>query len=135
MALTAAQHLSCHEIANVIVQDAAKIHNGFGIILELSNLDELHTALDALITALDADEQTKVAALVSDWDNVRLSVGKIDGGAVGNISSASYSFDDKRARIKELFQVYVPVMHIAEALMRRRNETARSPSSSFGIVR
>ena len=41
MALTAAQRLSCYEIASVILQDTATVTNNYGIVLQLSNTKAL----------------------------------------------------------------------------------------------
>jgi len=123
---------SCFEIARVIYADSLKIHNGYGVVLELSDLDTLKDALRTYLTStLDSDSTTKVEALVVAWDAVRLNVGRIEGGAIGELSSLTYTADEKRQQIKELFQTYVPVMHIVDSIKRRENA---APNTSTGFI-
>lgn len=138
-AFTEQQIRRCHEIARVILADTAKIHNGFGIVLELSNLSELSDALDAKLADInsnDTDSRTEIQSLITQWDNVRLATAKIEGGSVGDLSSVSFDFEEARTRIKELFQIYVPFMHHAEAIVRRANEKLTAgKSANLSIAR
>lgn len=129
MALDAAQKLSVYECLGVTAgpgggtnEDKATIHNGFGVTLTLTEMDRLRDQLDAYLTGVTSAVETKIAALVVAWDAVRLCTGKMEGGSIGDISGMSDSFEDKRANIRGLMQVYVPVMHMVEAIRRRQGE-------------
>lgn len=129
MALTDAQKLSVYECLGVTHgagggtnENSATIHNGFGVTLTLSEMDRLRDQLDAHLAGITSAVETKIAALVVAWDAVRLCTGKMEAGTIGDISGMSDSFEDKRANIRGLMQVYVPVMHMVESIRRRQGE-------------
>jgi hypothetical protein len=126
MALTSAQKLSCYEILGVTAgpggganADAAVLHNAFGISLSLSEMDGLRDSLDLYLDNLAAAHETKVAAIVAEWDALGFHVGSIDGGSIGDLQGASLSFDAIRQHLRERLQIYVPVLHMLEAVRKR----------------
>lgn len=138
MALTDAQKLSVYECLGVTFgagggtqADSATIHNGFGVTLTLSQMDTLRDQLDAHLAGVTTAVETKIAALVVAWDAIRLCTGKMESGAIGDLSGMSDSFEDKRAHFRSLMQVYVPVMHMVEAMRRRTGERPLT----IGIIR
>lgn len=123
MALTAAEIASCFEIANVIWQvgigTTATVHDGYGIQLTLTDIDTLQTDLLGRLQNLAAIAETNVRALTVSWATVRLSTAKIESGSAGDTGGLNFSFEEKRAQIKQLFNVYVPVLHMADAQRRK----------------
>ncbi len=131
--MTPAQKLSCFECLGVTYgpggganEDNAVINNGFGITMSLTDMDKLRDAVSLYLDNLSADVETKVAALVVQWDAVALLTGDISGGNVGNLGSVSYNPEAQRAQIRKMMETYVPVMHIENALQRRNpvNQTS-----------
>ena len=117
MALTPAETRSAFEICHVIYNDVARVNEGF---YRDINIDTSYVKSDvvAMLAALDADSEIKVKALIVEWDKVALTTGRIEGGGVGQIQGASFSFDEVRARIKEMFRIYVPIMHVVDRAIR-----------------
>jgi hypothetical protein len=138
MALTDAQKLSVFECLGITygagggsAANTATIHNGFGESLTLTEMDTLRTAVTDHLDNLVSAVETKVAALVVEWDNVRIKVGAIQGN-VGSLQGVTYSFEDARKLIKEQMMVYVPVMHIQDSIRRRQGEAPVYISLSGG---
>ena len=136
MALSTAEKLSCFECLNVTYgpggggnSATAHIHTGFGVSLELNQMDTLRTELDTYLDNLAAGPLLKVQALVVEWDAVASLSVSLEGG-VGDLSGVSYSADAERARIRERMQIYVPVMHIIDSIKRREGGAARQVSFS-----
>jgi hypothetical protein len=96
------------------------VHDGFGVQLTLTELDELKDDVSAKLAALDADSLVKVQALVVEWDVIRTQTAKIMTGGIGNLSGLDYDVEKKQARIRQLLHTYVPALHMADAKRRKR---------------
>jgi hypothetical protein len=137
MPLDAAQLRSAFELASVIYQDftTASISDGFGLQIQIIQLDTLQSALNTYLTTLSADSVIKVAEIISEWDAIVDLPGEMRGGSVGSITGLNFSMDDARARLIKRFQTYVPVLHIADAEARKQNApTAAQTNNSFRIL-
>lgn len=125
MALTDAQRLSVFEILDIMPgpgggtqEDNASLHNGFAESLTLTELDNLRDKVDAHIAGLTSAAETRVIALVTEWDALGLNVGVMDGG-LDDISGLAWSYEQKRALItKRMYQI-IPVMKMADAVRKR----------------
>lgn len=118
--LTDAELATCCEIANVIWQDAGTVSftNSFGINQVLTEIGKLKQQIISYAQSLDDTGVAAVRDCVTAWSAVRFSTVVIDGD-IGAVHGISYSAPAKRERIKEIFQVYIPVMTFAEGLKRR----------------
>lgn len=140
MALDDSEIAYCFEIANVIWQvgigTTATVHDGFGIQLTLTDIDQLQTDLLTRLQNLAAIAVTNVRALTVDWALIRLNTAKMEGGQTGDTGGLTFSFETKREQIKQLFNVYVPVLHMADAQRRKSMTPVGEPVSSFiGVSR
>ena len=129
MALTDAQKIrvfECLEItygpgsasnANV---DKATIHNNYGIQISLTEMDSLRDELLVYLGDLDSNIETEIIALLVDWDDVRMSTVVLQDGSTAETSGVTNDPAAKRARIRTLMQVYVPVMDLAQSAKRRQ---------------
>jgi hypothetical protein len=76
------------------------------------------TQILASIAALTSDTETKVTALCTAWDAASLNVGSIQGGGVTDVQGLNFSWDDKRAVIRQRMQIYLPYYRHHEVLAR-----------------
>lgn len=138
MALSGAQKLSVKECLGVSAgpggggnANNATIHNHYGVILTLSEMDTLRDELDTYIDNLASDQETAVAALVVEWDKVRLCTVSIEAGGIGDASGITHDPAEKRKRIRELMQTYIPVLSLIESIRCREGNEERRMSISF----
>jgi hypothetical protein len=110
----------CFEILEAFYADDGVVTDGFGIQLSLTELDTLKDEIETRLNALTGAKLTIVQALVVDWQAVRGSSIKIEGGGTGNVSGMNMDFEKEQARIRKLLLSYVPVMHIADAIKQKR---------------
>lgn len=138
MALSDDQKLSVFECLGVTFGPGggtninnATIHNGFGVMLNLTEMNTLRDQVSAYLATVSAAVEAKISGLVTAWDSVRLCTGSMEGGTIGEIQGVTLSFDEKRANIRQLMQVYVPAMDMANAIKRRTGQK----TISFGVGR
>lgn len=137
MALSGAEKASVFECLRGYWAGAtASITNGYGITLSISDLATLTNDINTRLTAIDSDATAlaKVQALVVKWDRIANSSVSIDG-SVGDMTGVKYSAADARERLREQMHVYVPVMHMLEAIKARNAQSVGSSGASFGISR
>ena len=123
MPLTDAEKLSCFEILEAFWADTATIHNGYGTVLTLSDIDRLKSDITTRLGNLDAASLVKVSALVVEWDALGTAPVLVEAGSSGNTSGVSYNIDQHRANIRKRLHTYVPVIHIIDSIMRREGPT------------
>ncbi len=70
--------------------------------------------------ALNATAEANVAALIVQWNLIRLDVVKMEAGAAGAINGVTYVAEDRRKQILGLFQTYVPVLHMVDAVRKKQ---------------
>ena len=129
MALTTAQKLSCYEILGVTAgpgggteEDTLTLHNGYGITLTLSEMDNLRDKVEAALTGLASGQETKVAAIVTEWDAMGFNVGTLDG-SVGNVQGVSFSWKEKREYLYQRLTYFVPIEDMARGIKKRNEKT------------
>lgn len=135
MALTAAQTRSVFEILEVPYLTTYNTVTGVGALTASTSVagagtSAAYTALNTSITALAADDETKVTALVTEWDSIRLDTTVIQSGGISNISGVSYNPAEKRALIKQLMQVYLPYFRAHEVFAKDMG-----PSMTIPVIR
>jgi hypothetical protein len=130
--LTAAEQLSCFEILDISNAASGAIHNGYAIELTISDLDRLRDAVTTKLTGLNSDQETKVRAIVVEWDAIGFQTGKISEGAMGTLNGLSDSFEDRRALLLKRLHIYVPMQHIIQGIARRHGS---KPSSNISVIR
>jgi hypothetical protein len=135
MALNESQIFQCFQLAGVIWDDfaQAKIHDGFGVQLELTDLDALQSALRTRLTTLSAAAETEVADLVTRWGRVKFNTASMDQGAVGDTTGLKYDPKDKRENLKELFASTLGLMGIYQA-QAAKNKAMRGERADSGII-
>lgn len=123
MALTAAEKRSLYDMLAVPVSDSGVETDGYEYIDRIYPIDndwaEIKTWVDARIAALAADDETRVKALVVQWDVVADSVVTING-AVGAVQGVQYDPAAKRQRLREQVQLYIPLLHHMDIARKRR---------------
>lgn len=132
MALTAAQIRSVFECLEVPYSTSYYTTDGMGALSAQTDVSgattgQAKTVLTSAIAALGSDEETKVAALIVEWDAVSLNVGEITSGGVSDLSGLSFSWDQKRKLIKERMQIYLPFFRVHERLAKARSSMAYIP--------
>ncbi len=133
MALTPAQRSSCFEMLSAFWNGAtATVTNGFGITLSLSDLNVLTTDINTRLDTVDADvtASAKVIDLVTKWDCVSTVEVELDG-SVGDVSGVKYSSSAARERLLKQLHVYVPVLHMLDAIKLRNNQVEKASNSAF----
>ncbi len=123
MALSLAERASIFEMLSAFWgAESASITNGYGIVLTLSDLNILTADINRRMDVIDLDATavTKVQALVVKWDCIASEDVEIQAGNVGDISGVTYSTKSARARIRDVMHTYIPVMHMAQAVQRRK---------------
>ena len=130
MSFTVPQKLSVFECLGVTYGPGggssaanATLHNGFGVLLTLSQMDQLRTEVNNLLDNMAIDQETAVKELVVEWDAVRLQTAEVTGGSIGSATSVTYSAAGKRERIRQLMTVYVPIFTIAQSMKQREGES------------
>lgn len=76
------------------------------------------STITTYLGTLTSDDETKITALVTEWDSISLNSGQIDAGGVTDVQGLSFSWDAKRKLIKERMQIYVPFFRYHEVLAR-----------------
>lgn len=140
--LTEEDQRYCFEMASAIWKDqtTATVHNGYGIILSLSQLDELQNDLMARLAALSATSVSLVQELIYGdddgfgWKDVRKGSMEVNDGGSDTARGVSFSMEDQRQSIKGLFDGYVGCMSMARAIARRQDQE-RGKSSCIPIAR
>jgi hypothetical protein len=139
MALTAAEKLSAYEILGVTHgpgagganEDIATIHNAFGVSLSLTDMDTLRDEVDVYLDNLQSDVETRVAAIIADYDEIRDNYGvRVEAGSVGDVSGVSVDFDEMKRQIRARLMTFVPVIHMVESFKMRSGPDA-GPSLTF----
>lgn len=134
MALTTAQIIEVFECLEVTYGpgdagnanvDSATIHNNYGIELTLTEMNTLRDAIKVYLGTLDASIEAKIVALLADWDTVRLQTVQIQDGSTGETSGVSLDPQRQRERIRQVMQVYVPVLDISQSIKRRKGPDAQ----------
>lgn len=136
--LTAAQIRSLFEVIEVPFATSYYTVDGIGSIGAQTDVSggatgQAKTQILAFLDTRTTDDETAIIALLIEYALVRLDVASITQGSVSeNVNSASYSPDVKRARIKELMQIYVPFFRWHEVLAK---QNATSMSMFVGVIR
>lgn len=135
MALDEDQIFQCFQLAGVIWDDFtnAKIHDGFGVQLDLTDLDQLQSSLRTRLTTLSAAAETEVADLVTRWQACKFNTAEMDGGAVGDTTGLKFSPKNKRENLKELFASTLGLMGIYQA-QAAKNKAMRGEQTDTGII-
>ena len=138
MALSLAERASCFEIVSGYWAGAtATITNGYGITMELSDLDILTANINTRLNDIDSDATAlaKVQALVAKWDAVATDDIDMQAGSIGDVNGVSYSSAKARDRIRDVMHTYLPVIHMVQAIQRRHGLRESSGSAAFAISR
>lgn len=132
MALNAQQKRRVFEILKVIYADDAYVHNHYRITQRFTTIQELKNAIETYLdSTLDSDSETEVTSLISEWDEVRLLRGRIDG-AVGSIQGLQYDPEEDRQAIRELMATYVPYMDLAQSDSYLQGQELKPPTGGGG---
>ncbi len=120
----------CQELGSVIWQDSVVGTNGFGIAVTLTMLNQLKTALRAYCAALDGTGRQAVRECLSMWLQVRFAAVAINGD-IGCVHGIQVSSANTVAQLKSVFQLYVPVMTLAQ--MSDKRDSALTPGKNSWI--
>ena len=120
MALTAAERLSCFEILDL--PPGTTGWELWGVLGEAGAVPGVGwtspvAALDDLITALSADAEVKVQALVVQWDLV--STSEVQLTKAESVEGVVRDAAAKRVNIRKLLQVYLPLYREGEVAARQ----------------
>lgn len=133
MALSAANIRKTFEVLGIANQATITIHNHFGVTLEVDTSSLKSDLTTYLGTTIDADDQTQVEALLTEYENLRFGSFSIENGSVGSLTGISINSQDERARIRELMQTYVGYMDRCEAIAKRHGQE-NQPSKKRGYI-
>lgn len=147
MALDAAEKLSVLEILDISAASEGKIHNGFGILLTFEVLNTLRDYLTnaietggsvtnpgtGILDLMSGAKETKVAALVADWDALGNDDIEIVNGSVGPLSGINYSSQRERDAIYKKLLDYVPVMRAVDAI-RKKDGKSRVAGCQIPVI-
>lgn len=133
MALSNLEIASVHEIVGIPYNESYVVHDGIGtaqFLLYTPNLgqpgDIIATISNHLITYLSSvseTKETKIRALVEEWDEISLKPTAITGGSAGSLTQLTYSYEDRRKLVKERIETHIPY------LSKWRLEMAKAGSS------
>ena len=138
MALTTAQKISVFEILEVPYEDSVDVpvdsFNLDAITVDASSSDQqLKTKIVSRLTALSSDEETKLLAYVTRWDDLGTTAVVLDG-SVGDLSGVAWSADAERRLIQERVKKIVPVMrYLSEIQM--QGKSGGNPGSVIPVLR
>ena len=129
-AITSDEKCLIYELLGAIDDTDAQIHNGFSVMLAVSNLG-VKTQCDAKIAALGDAEIRRIRVILAEYSQCCFDTGSMEGGSAGNLSGQNEDSLRDIQRLRQLMLTYIPVMSYAESL-NQRNDTklAAGPASS-----
>lgn len=134
--ITAAESIKIYELLNVINDTQADIHNGYAIMLAVSNLS-VKTAVDEKIAALDNAQIDRVRELLAEYDNLAFDTSELQNATLGNMTGINYSAQKAIYNLGVLLHTNIPVMTYARSLLRKDDQnqlqSQAAPSRGSGI--
>jgi hypothetical protein len=103
--------------------------------VSMAGQTQAKTALLTAIAALDSDSEAKVQALVVEWDAAELQVGEVVEGGLENGQGIRFSWDQKRKRIKDVMQRYLPFYRYGEVLAKQMQQESGSVTGMMWAAR
>jgi len=126
MALTAAQIRSIHEILEVPYSDSYGILDHMGLTECVGATADAavaaKTAIATAVAALGADSETKVSAIVTEWDALGFKTMSLVAGQVGDVGGMTYDLNERRDLLRQRLQIYLPFYKLHEILERKLRE-------------
>jgi len=116
--LTADEIDSVFEVLEVPnVAGYSVLHNiGSVAVMAIPGVAAANTRINAAIVALADNSILVVRDLVAKWVDVRLKVGKMEAGSVGDLNGLSYTWDDYRTQVRRLMLSKLPFYKLHEVL-------------------
>ena len=145
--LTAAQKLSLFEILQLPYSLTYTITDGLGTAdmgntgatLASYTYNTIKAEVDAYLASIGSDPagvasavETKIVALITEWDSVRLKTTSVMTGSVGDgLNGVTYDPEAKRRQIQMIMETYVPYIQKWRADVRKAGQSG----SGVGMVR
>jgi hypothetical protein len=144
--LSAAQKLSLYEILGLPYATTFTVMSGYGEAdtdnlgnpLNSDTYSTIKTQVDAFLASIGSDPagttsaiETKIIALITEWDAIRLKTTSVVTGSVGSaVNGVTYDPEARRRQVQMLMETYVPY------IAKWRLEIRRAGSQSgVGMVR
>lgn len=95
-----------------------------------------YLAVQAAIDALVDPQLSRVAAICDKWNNtVRLKLGRMEGGNVGQLSNVTADYAGLRLECRLLLQNYLPFFRYQEVLAKRAGASGYGGGMNIPISR
>ena len=140
-ALSEQDYMYCFQIAGVIwdnqVNNAnatATVHDGFGVQLSLTNINNLQADLRSRLGAFDTIVVTELQNLIVAWYPLRLNTTQMDSGGIGDMSGLKYNPQEKRDQIAKIFAGMTGCMSMAAALLWKQKSMQGEAMAGNGVI-
>lgn len=145
--LTAAQKLSLYEILQLPYSTTYTLTDGMGTAdmsstgqtLSSYTFNTIKTEVDAYLASIGSDPagtasaiETKIIALITEWDTIRLKTTSVVTGSVGEgLNGVTYDPEARRRQVQMLMETYVPYIQKWRADIRKAGQAG----GGVGMVR
>lgn len=111
MALIPRNERTCFEILDTPYSDNFTVINGLGVIETEVSIEaqvRAKTKIQAKMATFNSDDEAAVNPICVEWQSIEFSTGSIANGSISSITGITYSFDDKRALLRNKLLYYLP---------------------------